>query len=1227
MYEEQDGVGSARRRPALIIPDFRTFEEESFVRKDDPNAKLKKIPVPSRPNKQSPVRYYGARENPPTPQYKIDFSTPFSMKVTPTPVTSRHKSYFHDHFDILGHLGRGSFAEVLRCRCRDDGKEYAVKCTTKPIHTARDRDSALQELRTRANLGFHPHLVQYHQAWEEGGQLFIQIELCPGTLEDYLYKHVDVEEAALWDFALDIALGLKWIHDRNIVHLDVKPDNIFIKGAGTLKLGDFGLSHHTGRNWEATSFRRPGLDAGGGHGDPPRTADLFTTARPLSPMLDVNPAQRLTIDAALAHPVLAQRLQLRGYVNTPKPIRLLRKCGRLVPTVSAKLLTFAASPAAQLPFIADPLAATAIGNPQPAGEGPVGSLMGGGSAFCSLTRALTCRGCPPSGGALAGSPFAATEESMQYHRSLMAAFAECRAEEAVAAAARADAGRLDAQPQLLAAADPEPEHPPASPGPSPFVLSHPTPRRPVPPPSPARQPPTPTRPAAPRAGTPPATCGGRTPRPAPITPLVAAAAALGLAANPIIRSPADACASPTDFSPIAPQGCPTPHAVTAPPLDSPRPEADPAMGPSPFLGPAMGPPATTTAAAAASGAVGCLLSVPPSPSDRLAAVETPTAELMSTPLLSAQSFPPSDSPVTPGAASASAAYGWGSGGGGGGGGGHGGGTPSPISLAPPPTPGHPRAVAPAPLSIPPPGSSPLLPAASPIIPATGGSAAYFLPPAMPSPPVLPQQSAMPPAGLAGAGSLSEFRFASHPATAAAAAQPRGSIPPDSLLSGGSASTEPPRAAVLMHHPPGPQLPPPPSATFSSPGEAGAAPMERADGEGRQRADEEEDDEGAIHGSVDTPPLGSRPAGATRREPSSLRTSWDGFGPEGSAPVVPPPVFMRPPPTCPALLRRRGAGAGGPDEDLDEDLDEPTFSLNDETADDWLAGRAPALAPAPAPAAPATTTPATAGPNSGGRLATAAQGAAPQLQARKKHRTHVAADSAPPVLRHRPLTGPLLGVVVAGPADDAAGPAGDEFGDAEAEAAEAAAEGDGDEGGAMALEEDEPDEGDAPAAGQPEGGAEAMLVVPRAPEPPLRRGAALGASGSEGEAWQLLVCDLYALISAPPLMSIMPHRMSRLAQWVRTARQLPPVEAANPVPVPRQMAVLGTVMLRSFDDPAVLASSYEYDPENPPPHLAMPDDTAGFLPAGGPASARLAGRPLLVDPSRDRLHPHPATRRR
>jgi wee1-like protein kinase len=84
------------------------------------------------------------------------------------------------------------------------------------------------------------HIVRYHQAWMEDDRLFIQTELCVGTLRDEISGGVITSEKRQYKLLREMLLALDFIHRNNMVHLDIKPDNIFIKN-DQYKLGDFGL--------------------------------------------------------------------------------------------------------------------------------------------------------------------------------------------------------------------------------------------------------------------------------------------------------------------------------------------------------------------------------------------------------------------------------------------------------------------------------------------------------------------------------------------------------------------------------------------------------------------------------------------------------------------------------------------------------------------------------------------------------------------------------------------------------------------------------------------------------------------------------------------------------------------------------------------------------------------------------------------------------------------------
>lgn len=80
------------------------------------------------------------------------------------------------------------------------------------------------------------HIVRYHQAWMEDDRLYIQTELCSGTLADERF----VPLPRRYKLIRELCLALQFLHHHDMVHLDIKPENIFLKN-DQFKLGDFGL--------------------------------------------------------------------------------------------------------------------------------------------------------------------------------------------------------------------------------------------------------------------------------------------------------------------------------------------------------------------------------------------------------------------------------------------------------------------------------------------------------------------------------------------------------------------------------------------------------------------------------------------------------------------------------------------------------------------------------------------------------------------------------------------------------------------------------------------------------------------------------------------------------------------------------------------------------------------------------------------------------------------------
>ncbi|XP_030380216.1 membrane-associated tyrosine- and threonine-specific cdc2-inhibitory kinase isoform X3 [Scaptodrosophila lebanonensis] len=175
--------------------------------------------------------------------HSISFRGPESPNSSTLPVTSQslNENHFEQCFERLAKLGEGSFGEVFQVRDRSDGQLYAVKISKQLFRGEQYRAERLEEVRRYEEFSGHENCIRFIRAWEQYDRLFMQMELCRESLEQYLWRRKYIPEERIWSILLDLLCGLKSLHDRNLIHLDIKLDNVLIDDDDTCKLADFGL--------------------------------------------------------------------------------------------------------------------------------------------------------------------------------------------------------------------------------------------------------------------------------------------------------------------------------------------------------------------------------------------------------------------------------------------------------------------------------------------------------------------------------------------------------------------------------------------------------------------------------------------------------------------------------------------------------------------------------------------------------------------------------------------------------------------------------------------------------------------------------------------------------------------------------------------------------------------------------------------------------------------------
>ena len=140
-------------------------------------------------------------------------------------------------------LGRGAFGKVSLGMHKLSRKLVAIKSINKEyLSEEKQKNKVMHEVGILLRLR-HPSIVKLFETFETGRHILLVMELCAGgDLLNYVRKRKKIEEDSAKYIFKQIIEGLGYIHSKNILHRDIKLDNILLDGKGKVKIADFGVS-------------------------------------------------------------------------------------------------------------------------------------------------------------------------------------------------------------------------------------------------------------------------------------------------------------------------------------------------------------------------------------------------------------------------------------------------------------------------------------------------------------------------------------------------------------------------------------------------------------------------------------------------------------------------------------------------------------------------------------------------------------------------------------------------------------------------------------------------------------------------------------------------------------------------------------------------------------------------------------------------------------------------
>ena len=151
--------------------------------------------------------------------------------------------FLSERYEVLSKLGAGGMADVYKGRDLMLNRYVAIKVLKKEY---REDESFVKKFRSEAQAAaglMHPNIVNVYDVGEDRGLYYMVMELVEGiTLKEYIQKKGRLSAREVVSIAIQMCTGIEAAHDHNIIHRDIKPQNIIISKEGKVKVTDFGIA-------------------------------------------------------------------------------------------------------------------------------------------------------------------------------------------------------------------------------------------------------------------------------------------------------------------------------------------------------------------------------------------------------------------------------------------------------------------------------------------------------------------------------------------------------------------------------------------------------------------------------------------------------------------------------------------------------------------------------------------------------------------------------------------------------------------------------------------------------------------------------------------------------------------------------------------------------------------------------------------------------------------------